>query len=131
MANYAFDRIKNIDNANVPYKPTDINFFDYFDEMIGVSKDFNTKPQLVKLWISPQAWPYIMTKPLHGSQRVICEDANGTIITIELYLNFELEQQILSFGENMKVIEPKDLQKTIKKRIQQASHLYENKLKHK
>ena len=118
MANYAFDRIKGIEDANVAYKPTDVNWLDYFDEMIGVSKDTRTEPQKVLLWVSNASWPYVKTKPLHGAtQRLVNMDETGAYITIEVYLNYELEQQILSFGENMKVIEPVELKERIKKRL--------------
>ena len=118
MANYAFDRIKGIENADVAYKPTDVNWFDYFDEMVGVSKDTRTEPQKVLLWVSNASWPYVKTKPLHGAtQRLVNMDETGAYITIEVYLNYELEQQILSFGENMKVLEPVELKERIKKRL--------------
>ena len=118
MANYAFDRIKGIENADVAYKPTDVNWLDYFDEMIGVSKDTRTEPQKVLLWVSNVSWPYVKTKPLHGAtQRLVNMDKTGAYITIEVYLNYELEQQILSFGENMKVLEPAELKERIKKRL--------------
>ena len=118
MANFAFDRIKGIENANVDFRPTDVNWMDYFDEMIGVSKDTRTAPQKVKLWVSAASWPYVRTKPLHGAtQRLVQMDEKGAVITIEVYLNYELEQQILSFGENMKVLEPVELKERIKKRL--------------
>ncbi len=118
MANYAFDRIKGIEDANLAYKPTDVNWFDYFDEMIGVSKDTRTEPQKVLLWVSNASWPYVKTKPLHGAtQRLVNMDETGAYITIEVYLNYELEQQILSFGENMKVLEPVELKERIKQRL--------------
>ena len=126
MANYAFDRIKGINNANVPYKPSDMNWLDYFDEMIGVSKDTRTEPQKVKLWVSKESWPYVKTKPLHGAtQRIVSEDENGAVITIEVYLNYELEQQILSFGENMMVLEPEAFRDNMRNRINNALKLYE------
>ena len=121
LANYAFDRIMHIKNARIKYRPTDINFFDYFDDMIGVSKDSRTEPQKVKLWVSMNSWPYVRTKPLHGAtQKLVNMDETGAYITIEVYLNYELEQQILSFGENMRVIEPVELKERIKKRLSDA-----------
>ena len=58
------------------------------------------------------------TKPLHGAtQRLVNMDKTGAYITIEVYLNYELEQQILSFGENLKVLEPVELKERIKKRL--------------
>ena len=125
MANYAFDRINRIENAKVAYKPTDINFFDYFEDMIGVSKDSRKEPQIVKLWVSEVSWPYVKTKPLHGAtQKLIKKDETGAYITIDVYLNYELEQLILSFGENMKVIEPKELKEKIKQRLEDAIKKY-------
>lgn len=125
LANYAFDRILCIDNANVPYKPTDINFFDYFDDMIGVSKDLRTEPQLVKLWVSPTSWPYVKTKPFHGAtQHVLKSDNTGTVITIEVYLNYELEQLVLSYGENVKVIEPEEFRNKICQRVKDTMANY-------
>ena len=125
MANYAFDRIKEIADANVAYKPTDVDFFDYFDEMIGVSKDTRTEPQIVKLWVSPAQWPYIKTKPLHGAtQHLVSQDEHGAVITIEVYLNYEMEQLLLSFGEKVKVLEPVELRDRIKKRLTEAAKNY-------
>lgn len=121
LANFAFDRINCIKNAMVAYKPADVNWFDYFEEMIGVSKDTRTEPQKVLLWVSNASWPYVKTKPLHGAtQRLLNLDETGAYITIEVYLNYELEQQILSFGENIKVIEPVELREQIKKRLSGA-----------
>ncbi len=125
MANYAFDRIKGIEDANVPYKPTNVNFFDYFEDMIGVSKDTRTEPQTVKLWISPAQWPYIKTKPLHGAtQRLVSLDETGAVITIEVFINYELEQLLLSFGEKVKVLEPEELKNKIKQRVTEGYNLY-------
>ena len=127
LANFPFDRIKGIGNANVAYKPTDVDFVDYFDDMIGVSKDSRIEPQVVKLWVSPSSWPYIKTKPLHGTQKLISEDENDTIITINVHLNYELEQQILSFGENVQVIEPEYFKMRKIQRIKVALDNYSNK----
>lgn len=124
LANFALDRILSIKDAKVSYMPTDIDFVDYFDDMIGVSKDTRTSPQVVKLWVSPTSWPYIKTKPLHGTQKKLSVDENGAIITIKVYLNYELEQLILSQGENMRVIEPLELKERIQKRLAEAIDNY-------
>ena len=93
--------------------------------MIGVSKDTRNTPQLVKLWVSPESAPYIKTKPFHGTQKIESSDKTGTVITINVYLNYELEQQILYFGENIKVLAPLELQERIKQRLSAAINNYE------
>jgi len=44
-------------------------------------------------------------------------DEKGAVITIEVYLNYELEQLLLSFGEKVKVLEPVELKERIKERL--------------
>lgn len=61
--------------------------------------------------------PYVLTKPLHPSQQVLSEDEKGMIIRIDVVLNFELEREILGFGECIKVLAPRILVSRIKKRI--------------
>ena len=124
LTNYAIDRIRSIKETDVPFQPSAVNFTDYFDEMIGVSKDSNSEPTLVKMWVSPVSWPYVHTKPLHGTQKKVNEDDNGAVVTIEVYLTYELEQLILSFGENMEVLEPEWFREKIRRRIEKGLERY-------
>jgi predicted DNA-binding transcriptional regulator YafY len=52
------------------------------------------------------------SKPLHISQKI--ED---NLLSLKLKLNFELEGLILSYGENMKVLQPNSLAQKLKERI--------------
>jgi len=125
LANFALDRISAIKDAkNIAFVPTKEDFSEYFEDMIGVSKDTRTEPQLVKLWVSPVSWPYVKTKPLNGSQKDRKAEDGGRIVTINVYLNYELEQLILSFGENMKVLEPVELKERIQQRLNGAIENY-------
>ena len=115
---FAFDRIVSIKSDNRDYIPnTTYNFNEYFDDMIGVTKPNEASLEVVKLWISAQRWPYVETKPLHGSQRVVSKDEYGVTIQIEVYLNRELEQLVLSFGKDIKVLSPRILQEKIHSNI--------------
>lgn len=115
---FAFDRIVSTKSNNRDYIPnTTYNFNEYFDDMIGVSKPNEASLEVVHLWISAQRWPYVETKPLHGSQRVVSKDENGVTIQIEVYLNRELEQLVLSFGKDVKVLSPRILQEKIHSNI--------------
>lgn len=104
---FAFDRIVSVENSHTEFVPnTEYDFNEYFDDMIGVTKPDGAVIEKVKIWCSAQRWPYVETKPLHGSQKVISKDADGVLIQIEVYINRELEQLILSFGKDIKVLEP-------------------------
>ena len=115
---FAFDRIVSTKSNNRDYIPNTIyNFNEYFDDMIGVTKPNEASLEVVRLWIAAQRWPYVETKPLHGSQRVVSKDEYGVTIQIEVYLNRELEQLVLSFGKDIKVLSPRILQEKIHSNI--------------
>ena len=78
----------------------------------------------VELWISPQLTPYIITKPIHESQRIKSKDTTGTIIQLKLYINYELKQLLLSYGEGIKVLSPTYLSSEIEQRLSQTLSLY-------
>jgi predicted DNA-binding transcriptional regulator YafY len=102
-----------------------IDFSHYFDDIIGVTKPLNMKARKIFLLFSPDAAPYILTKPLHASQIVLNQDEKGTVVCIEVILNYELEREILGFGETVKVLNPQSLAKRIKERLQKNINLYE------
>ena len=49
------------------------------------------------------------------------------MIRLDVVLNFELEREILGFGEGIKVVSPRILQGRIKKRIESMVGLYDQK----
>lgn len=68
--------------------------------------------------------PYILTKPLHPSQQLLKEEPDGLIFSIQVIWNFELEREILGFGEFIKVLSPKRLAGKIYKRHKEAVAKY-------
>ena len=93
--------------------------------IIGVSFSEGALSVGIKLWVSPAQIPYILTKPLHTSQNLIDESSEGSVISLELVPNFELEQLILSFGERVKVLEPESLKERIARRLKMALESYD------
>ncbi|MBO4316110.1 MAG: WYL domain-containing protein [Prevotella sp.] len=120
ISNYPLDRIVKIERIMKPFKDCDIDFEEYFEDLIGVSKPNNIESQKIQLWISNSLWRYVDTKPIHGSQKKISKEDNGVIIEIEVIPNFELQQLILSFGEGVKVLSPITLRDEIKRRIEKS-----------
>ena len=118
LTNLALDRIEKIDNSKHTFiENTEIDFNEYFEDIIGVSKPIEGSLTKLKIQAKPSLAPYVKTKPLHGSQRKIDEDENGYTFSIEVIPNFELEKLLLSFGEQIKILEPLDLKEKIKKRL--------------
>lgn len=121
--NMALDRIKIIQETKEKYIETNIDWEDYFYDLIGVTKKEGQELQTIKLWFSPNQAPYVITKPIHPSQK-IKNSENGLELTINVIPNYELEKLILSFGETVKVISPKSFQKIIANRLKKSADLY-------
>lgn len=102
-----------------------VDFDRYFDDLLGVTKSQNDRAHKVILKVNHQNAPYLITKPLHHSQEILREDQDGIIIRIDVVLNFELEREILGFGECMKVLSPRNLASRIKRRLIQSAKQYE------
>ena len=123
----ALDRIKEI-TVEEKVDFIDNNTFiprEYFKDIIGVTVNIGERPQKVRLKIDRKNAPYVITKPLHHSQKVVSKSDLGIEIEILVQLNFELEREILGFGDSMKVIFPRRLKERIKERIKGASRKYD------
>ncbi len=132
----ALDRIESLEsstNPSIAFDPKTIETF--FQNVIGVSVNEGEDPQEVVLSIDHSNAPYVLTKPIHHSQQLIEKTDQGVVISIQVQINFELEREILGFGDSMKVIAPTRLRSRIKQKLNHALDLYmtelhSNDLKH-
>jgi predicted DNA-binding transcriptional regulator YafY len=105
--NLSLDRIQEIKSNRNPYQEnTSIDWNEYFEDIIGVTKSKEDKPIDIELWFHPTTANYIVTKPIHGSQKQKSFDESGLIIRLNLIPNFEFYQRIMSFGDMVKVLSP-------------------------
>lgn len=126
ITNLALDRIVDIEQTVEDIKPNEINWGDYFDEMIGVSRNSNESYE-IKLKFSKSRIPYVLTKPIHGaSQRLDRSDPEGRTIILNLIPNNEFFQSILSFGEDVEIISPDSIRDKISRRVREMYNHYAN-----
>lgn len=121
----ALDRIVTVEDCNEKYVPrADFNLADYYNDVIGVTVDIGGRAERVLLLADHETSPYILTKPLHHSQRVVETTKEGTIFSLDVQLNFELEREVLGFGSHVKVISPERLKKRIRNTLERAMERY-------
>lgn len=124
LSNYPLDRILSVKLAHVPYRDTDIDFDEYFSDMIGVSRRNGQEPEDVVLRFPKDQFKYVSTKPWHGSQTVIEENDDFVTMQMHVIINYELEQKILSFGDYVEVVTPRSLRDRIKERMEKSLEKY-------
>ena len=125
--NLALDRIHEMGAApgEVYQENTVIDPDTFFDNLIGVTKNISDRAHKVRFWAAPGQVPYIETKPLHKSQFVVQRNEDGSaIFQMEVVLNYELEKDLLGFGEGVKVLAPRQLVHNMSKRLRQAAENY-------
>lgn len=126
LSNYPLDRIKTIKNMARPYQETSIDFEEYFEDLIGVTMPLESKLEEIVLRFSENRINYVLTKPIHGSQKIDKSDSSGLIIKIKVIPNPELYQLILSFGEDVSVLSPKSVVELAAKKIKLMNQNYNN-----
>lgn len=124
ITNLALDRIHNIENRDAIYLETTIDFKEYFEDCIGVTYNEGDKTEKVILKIEATRWPFVQTKPIHGSQRVIQKTDEFTKISLEVVQNNELLNTLLHFGEKIEVLEPVSLRKELKEKVSKLNKIY-------
>lgn len=127
LSNFAFDRIEKIEPSSVVYIPNiNIDFFNYFDEMVGVSRHVDSITQKVRFWVSKHNQPYVETKPIHGTQKRLSQDETGAVFEIDVIINFELKQLLLSHGMNLVVLSPQKLRAEMIENLKASLNNYDS-----
>jgi predicted DNA-binding transcriptional regulator YafY len=115
ITNIPLDRIVNCTPIDLRYKATDIDFTEYFDDVIGVTIPREAVVENIVLKFSINRFPYVTSKPLHWSQKII--DKENCIIEISVIPNKELYSLLLSYGSDVEVLEPQTLREGVAKDI--------------
>ncbi len=126
ILNFPLDRITKIEHLSKPYIDTDIDFDEYFDDIVGVSNYKNTAVEKVVLKVNNKSIDYIRTKPLHWTQTELKElgTESHTFIKLKLKVNTELKMLLFSYNDAIEVMEPLWLVEEFRKKIKNMSDNY-------
>ena len=125
--NLPLDRIISINEIHKSYIPnTVIDWCEYFDNIIGVTKPENAAVEKITLHFFEKTGYYIESKPIHGYQKHRWLDTQTLEVHLELMINYELERLILSYADSVKVIQPQSLAELIKRKMRKGLERYEN-----
>jgi len=117
--NLALDRIQHISKQEqVEYQPNDL--FDpetWFNDIVGVSKPENAQAVDVQFETSYLSSRYLETRPIHPSQQMIQVKDNRYRFSLKVILNHELVNELVRFGNDLRVIGPPDLVERVEGRV--------------
>ena len=73
---------------------------------------------------TPAQAKYILSQPLHHSQRIIRQDEKEVRVELHVYLTQELMMMILGYGSGVKVLAPKKLVNDVRDQVNALDRLY-------
>lgn len=124
LTNLALDRIEQIAMTKGKYEPNeDIDFTEYFEDVVGVTVPEGDVQQ-VELRVAMKLWPYLASKPLHGSQKVLKKDKDSMTIGLAVKLNHELQSLLFSYGDGLEVLAPAELRTIMGERAKTLAKHY-------
>ena len=121
---FGIDRMDNLIAGKEKYKMIgNFNPITYFKYSFGISI-YDNKPEEVVLSFTPMEGKYIKNQSLHQSQKIITDTVRELRISIQVIVSHELQMQLLSYGDQVKVIKPTSLAKTIEEMHKRAGERY-------
>jgi len=120
----ALDRINGVEECSYPFKSSEFIPEDFFKYSFGITQLHDSKPEEVVLLFTQYQAPYILSQPLHHSQQIMANDEKGLKIKLHVYNTAELVMTILSYGEEVKVLEPESVVREICESIDKMKLLY-------
>lgn len=125
IKSFALDRMSELEVLKKKFSyPDDFDVNEYYENCFGIVAPNAPQPEEVILSFNAFQGKYIKSLPLHSTQEVITDTENEFRIKLKIFLTHDFFMELLSYGENVKVIQPKSLKDKLKKTAQKmvAAH---------
>lgn len=125
VKSFALDRLTDLEITKRKFQfPNDFNINDHYKYCFGIISPNGHKPQEVILSFYPFQGKYIKSLPLHESQQILIDNEDELRVKLTLFVTHDFFMELLSYGENLKIIEPESLIKDIKNSLQETLKQY-------
>lgn len=110
--------MKNLEITSRKFEyPKDYNIEENYPYCFGIINPNNEEPQNILLSFDPFQGKYIKSLPLHETQQIVIDNEEELQIKLKLCVTQDLVMELLSFGDDLKFLNPKSLADEIKKHI--------------
>lgn len=110
---------------------------DRFEDIVGVTLHEDRPVEHILCWVSDASKGYVITKPIHGSQKLLKGEKDqqlrnqyphlesGAFFTIDCIRNYELIRELCSYGKDLIVLHSDgNVKNEIMKRVQEMNEKY-------
>ena len=122
----ALDRVIDLAVTDVTFKmPKKFDAEEYYANTVGIFVNESLKPQIVRIRVYGDKVDYVRSLPLHKSQEeVLTKNGEYSEFKYKVCLTPELTTLLLSMGEFVEVLEPKELRNEIMIRVKKTINFY-------
>lgn len=125
IKSFALDRIKDITFLSQKFqKSPAFNIDDHFKYCFGIIGPNADSPEEVILSFEPFQGKYIKTLPLHHTQEILLDTKKEVRIKLTLYITHDFKMELLSLGDEVKVLQPQSLIEDLKSIYKKALKQY-------
>lgn len=126
VKSFALDRLTDLDITKRKFLfPNDFNINDHYKYCFGIISPNGHKPQEVILSFDPFQGKYIKSLPLHESQQILIDNEDELKVKLTLFVTHDFFMELLSYGENLRVIKPESLINDLKSTFKNVLKLYD------
>lgn len=123
---YSLDRVRNLSIIDEKFiLPSDFDAKEYFESAFGIISNDSIQVEKVVLKALGSMPKYLRALPLHSSQKETVIDEETSIFEYMVKPTFDFKQEILSFGDDLIVEEPKWFRDEVKEIIDSMDNNYE------
>ena len=127
VKSFALDRLSDLEITKKRFQfPKNFNVNEHYKYCFGIISPNGLQPDEIILSFNSFQGKYIKSLPLHESQETLKDNEDELLIRLTLFLTYDFIMELLSFGENMKVLQPKSLADEIETAHYNAFKRYKN-----
>lgn len=125
IKSFGLDRISELISQNIKFTyPQDFDIEKYYFHCFGIISPNADKPEEIILSFTAYQGKYIKSFPLHASQEILIDTEEEFRIKLMLYITHDLFMELLSYGQNIKILAPPSLIDKYKATIAQIQKKY-------
>ena len=122
---FALDRMTDLEITNTKFiVPASFDMHELFKHCYGIITPTNQKPVEIILSFDPEQGKYIKSLPLHETQEILEDSEDELLIKLMVYITHDFIMELLSYGDNVKVLQPILLANRLKEEHEKALKRY-------
>ncbi|WP_099365429.1 helix-turn-helix transcriptional regulator [Sphingobacterium sp. 1.A.4] len=110
IKSFALDRLADLEISKRKFNfPKDFDVIEHYKYCFGIISPNGHLPEDVILSFNAFQGKYIKSLPLHDSQEILLDNQDELRIRLRLFITHDFFMELLSFGQNLKVLSPQTL----------------------